>query len=221
MTATKPPYEMPFTRVELCTLSVVDGRLCVLLGKRMEAPFKGLWALPGGVLRIDLDDDLDQAAQRIAQERLGLELPYLRQQCVVGGKGRDPRSIWALSVVYRALTPVENFHPSAGKRLEELKWFPVDAASADGGLAFDHLLIIAKAVSDLRAEVDRLDLPFEYLPEMFTLGELQEMCEQLLGHRLDKSSFRRRLDDRQFLIAVDGEFRRGANRPAQLFRQGS
>lgn len=210
---------MPFTRIELCTLSMIDSKLCVLLGRREQEPFKGRWALPGGVLRIDLDENLEEAAQRVAQERLKVSLPYLRQQCAVGGPGRDPdRAPWTLSVVYRALIALDEFHPETGKRLTELKWVPVDKAAKDKSLAFDHHQIIISAVSTLRSEVDRLEIPFEYLSETFTLGELQEACEQLLGHKLDKSSFRRRLDDKQIVVPVEGEFRRGSNRPAQLYR---
>ena len=51
---------MPFTRIELVVMSIVDGRLAVLLGKRTGAPHEGQWALPGGVLRIDLDEDLER-----------------------------------------------------------------------------------------------------------------------------------------------------------------
>jgi len=57
------------------------------------------------------------------------------------------------------------------------------------------------------------------LPEQFTLGELQAACEVILCHRLDKSSFRRRIDDRAIIEPVLGEMRVGAFRPAQLFRQ--
>lgn len=85
-------------------------------------------------------------------------------------------------------------------------------------LAFDHRDIITSAVKDIRAEVSRLELPFDYFPSTFTLGELQQWCEVLLGHSLDKSSFRRRLDDHKCVSAVEGQFRRGANRPAQLYR---
>ncbi len=219
MSTAKPPYAMPFTRMELCILSVIDGGLSVLLGRRQQEPCKGLWALPGGVLRIDLDPSLEGAAQRVAVERLGTRLPYLRQQCSIGGPGRDPRSPWSLSVVYRALTPAGNLQPTPGKRLEALRWCDVETAMTDATLAFDHHQIIATAVWDLRSEVLRLDLPFEYLPPEFTLGELQESCELLLGRKLDKSSFRRRLDDRQCVEAIEGAFRRGANRPAQLYRQ--
>ena len=221
MSSTIKSYPMPFTRLELCILSVVGGKLSVLLGKREEEPAKGLWAMPGGVLRIDLDKTLEEAAQRVSEERIDVRLPYLKQQCAVGGAGRDPRAPWSLSVVYRALIPGDNFSPKAGKRLTNLKWVRVDEASADTALAFDHHLLIASAVKDLRDEIEAMDLPFDYLPSEFTLGELQTECELLVGYCLDKSSFRRKLDDRKIVSAIDGEFKRGANRPAQLFTRAT
>ena len=212
-------HPMPFVRIELVVMSIVDGRLAVLLGKRTGAPHEGQWALPGGVLRIDLDADLESAAQRVADERLGVQLPFLRHLTAVGGKFRDSRAPWALSIAFRALLPIEAIDPKAGKRLEALRWAPVDEAMADDRLAFDHAKLIREATKATRDEVDRLDLPFGFLPVKFTLGELQETCERLLGRRLDKSSFRRRLDDRGVVEPVFGEMRTGAFRPAQLFQK--
>lgn len=212
-------YPMPFTRLELVVLGLVDGELHVLLAKRAGDPFKGRWALPGGVLRIDLDESLEAAAQRVAQERLGCHLPFLRQFCAVGGPQRDAqRSSWALSIVYRALVDAASFDPAGGKRVEALAWQPVDKASRDRTLAFDHAEIIGRAVEATRQEVRNLELPRGFIPGRFTLGELQSLCEQLLGELLDKSSFRRRLADRQLVEPVEGEMRTGAYRPAQVFR---
>jgi len=212
-------HAMPFTRIELVVLTIDDGRLTVLLGRRAEAPYKGRWALPGGVLRIDMDKDLEAAAQRIAGERLNTSLPYLSQLGAAGGRSRDPRADWALSIYYRALLPIASFAPRPGKRMEALQWRAADDASADSTLAFDHAGLIRIAVATTRAEIERLDLPFDFLPDRFTLSELQSTCEAILGRRLDKSSFRRRLEERAVLEPVQGEMRRGAFRPAQLYRK--
>ena len=212
-------HAMPFTRIELAVLTVTDGRLAVLLGRRAEAPQKGRWALPGGVLRIDLDRDLEAAAQRVAMERLHVALPFLSQLRAAGGPQRDPRAAWALSIAYRALLPIGSFAPSPGKRLEALQWRPADDAATDPDLAFDHADLIRIGVETTRAEIDHLDLPYGFLPDCFTLGELQAGCEAILGRRLDKSSFRRRLDERKLLEPVPGEMRTGAFRPAQLYRK--
>ena len=212
-------HPMQFTRLEIAVFALAEGQLQVLLARRAEAPDAGKWALPGGVLRIDLDESLDAGVRRIAHERLGTEVPYLRQLIAVGGPRRDPtRTPWALSIVYRALLGSGDLRLAAGKRVEELAWHPAEKAAADRSLAFDHGALIARAIDATRAEVRDLDLPAGFLPESFTLGELQTMCEQTLGQRIDKSSFRRRLADREIVEPVVGEMRTGANRPAQIYR---
>ena len=216
--ASERRYPMPFTRLEIVVLSVIEGTLQVLLARRAEAPQAGKWGLPGGVLRIDLDTSLEDAAKRVMQERLGLELPFLRQLYAVGGPTRDPRAPWALSVVYRALVPSDACSPQPGKRTAALEWRPADEASTNKALAFDHAAMISAAVECTRTEVEHMELPMGYLPEQFTLGELQTACEAILGRPLDKSSFRRKLADREMVEPVEGVVRTGANRPAQVFR---
>lgn len=215
--AGRPEHPMPFTRLELAAFAVDAGQLQVLLGQRAEAPHKGRWALPGGVLRIDKDADLDAACQRVAQERLGVALPQPRQVAVVGGRRRDPRAPWALSIVYRAMVRPDALGVVAGKRLTELRWRPAEEAST-APLAFDHAALVQRAVEQLRGEVAALQFPPGLVDPQFTLGELQAASEVVLGHPLDKSSFRRRLDAAGAVEPVQGAMRLGANRPAQVFR---
>ena len=211
-------YPMPFVRVVVAVLTLKDNALAVLQGLRQEEPQAGRWGLPGGVLRIDLDDDLGAAVQRIAQERLNTRLPFVRQLAAARGPKGDPRAEWTLNIVYRALVPFESLAPSPGKRTEALRWVPVDEAVKDRKLAFDHAKVIADAVAVTRAEVERMDLPFEFLPPTFTLGELQATCEAILGHAVDKASFRRKVEDRNLVEPVPGEMRTGPFRPAQVYR---
>ena len=215
----RPKHPMPFTRLEVCVLGLNDSGLHVLLGKREAPPYQGCWALPGGVLRIDLDEDLEGGARRVMHERLARELPFMRQLVAVGGKHRDQdRSPWALSVVYRALVWQADVQPLAGKRLSDLAWRGAEDAVNDAKLAFDHRELVALAVERTRQEVVDLELPVGFLPKAFTLGELQSICERILGRALDKSSFRRKLSDRGLVQPIEGEMRGGANRPAQLFK---
>lgn len=209
---------MPFTRVELVVMSLREGALQVLLARRQAAPHAGRWALPGGVVRIDLDATLDQAVARIARERLQALPAHLLQLCTVGGAMRDSRAAWALSVVYRTLVDDAGLAAQPGKRIEALAWRPVDEAMHDDKLAFDHAALIQRAAAALRADVTRLALPNGFLPGPFTLGDLQTRCEQLLGRALDKSSFRRKLAARGIVQPLAGEVRTGAFRPAQLYQ---
>jgi ADP-ribose pyrophosphatase YjhB (NUDIX family) len=215
-----PIHPMPFCRLELAVLGLLDGRLQVLVAKREGPPHPGRWALPGGVLRIDQDATLEDGARRVMHERLALALPELAQVATVGGKTRDPRAPWALSVVYRGVTGPEQTDAQPGKRVSEIRWRPVDEIEAEGDLAFDHGALVRQAVQGLRDEVEALRIPAGLLPETFTLSELQQACEQVLGRPLDKSSFRRKLAEapRPVVEVVEGEMRRGAFRPAQLHR---
>lgn len=210
---------MPFTRIEIVLLAVGESGLEVLLARREAAPYKGRWALPGGVLRIDLDRSLEGAAARVATERVGRELPWLRQLCTVGGPTRDPRAPWGLSIVYRGIAP-NALVLEPGKRIEQLTWRSADDAMNETTLAFDHAALIRQAVEQTRAQVEDLALPVAALPDAFTLGELQAWCERILGRPLDKSSFRRRLNERGLVEAIEGRMKGGAFRPAQLYRVG-
>ena len=77
--------------------------------------------------------------------------------------------------------------------------------------------MLAKALATLRDKVARGALPLHLLPAQFTLTDLQRACEAILGRDLDKGAFRRQIKDAADLVAVRGEFQRGAQRPAQLY----
>lgn len=211
------PYPMPFVRTELVVLCVTVGALQVLLSRREEEPHAGLLGLPGGVLRIDQDVSLEAAAQRVARERLGRELPNLLQLCAVGGADRDPRAPWALSVVYRSLVQPE-LAVKPGKRVKSLEWVAVDKVSDGGDLAFDHARLIAQAVDATREQVAAMEFPHGWVPEPFTLPQLQAFAEAVLGRALDKVTFRRRANTSDLVVALEGQTRGGAFRPAQLYR---
>lgn len=214
----KPKYAMPFVRLELVLLSVSGGAMQVLLSLREEAPFKGKWGLPGGVLRIDLDASLENGAQRVATERLGQTLPNMGQVAAVGGAERDPRAPWALSVVYRSLVQPD-IQANPGKRVQALEWRKVADVIAAEDLAFDHGRLIAQAVEATRREIQELRFPHGWMPDEFTLSELQAMSEAALGMKLDKVTFRRRMEVAGIATAVDGKMRAGgAHRPAQLYK---
>ena len=199
-------------------MTILNGELSVLLAKRKEDPYAGKWALPGGVLRIDLDATLEAAALRVVHERLGTKLLNLEQLCAVGGPKRDTRAPWALSVVYRALLPTHELDTNPGKRIAALEWRNAVSSACNKALAFDHADLIAQAIRRTKSQVESLVFPTGLLQNHFTLGELQTLSEQVLEHPIDKSSFRRKLADRDLVEEIDGKFRRGPFRPAQLYR---
>jgi len=78
-------------------------------------------------------------------------------------------------------------------------WVEVDAALRER-LTFDHADILAAAVERLRGNVEYTTLPAFLLQEPFTMPQLQRTCEIVLGRPMDKSAFRKRMLDAQFLV---------------------
>lgn len=218
-TRLQAPYPMPLVRVDVACLSVADGLLKALLAKRAQEPYKQCWGLPGGVLRIDLDESLESTARRVAHERMKLELGRLDQVVSVGGANRDPRAPWAMTVVYRCFVG-EDITPETGKRVDAFQWLTLDEisqASSKGLMAFDHDDLISQAVAGLRSDVQAMRFSNSWFIEPFTVPELQSFCESVLGEPLDKVTFRRRLDVHQVLVPLSGQMRTGPFRPAQLY----
>lgn len=205
----------PLVSADVALFSVAENRLQVLLVKRAQEPYPGRWALPGAVLKPELDRDLEATARRALRDKVSVEVPHLEQVGTFSGSERDPRG-WSIGVLFLALLPRDQVQAVVRSKIEAVKW--ADADNAGRALAFDHASQLAAARQALRDKVDRYALPLHLLPERFTLTELQHSCEAILGRALDKSAFRRRLKTSGDIVEIADEFARGAQRPAQLYR---
>jgi 8-oxo-dGTP diphosphatase len=199
--------------VDLVIFTIQSGVLKVLLVKRGLPPFLGQPAIPGGFVLED--EGLDQAALRELQEETGVVDVYLEQLYSFGHPKRDPRDR-VVTVAYFALVSADR-PLKAGTDAAEAHWWAVDQVPV---LAFDHNQILAYAVERLRNKLEYTTVGFQLLPEKFTLTELQEVYEAILGKKLDKRNFRRKLTLLKILQPLT-EYRKGGQRPAQLYRFAS
>ncbi len=225
-------FPHPSVAVDVALVTVADGRLRAILAPRGEHPHKGRWALPGGFVR--MDESLDQAAARVLTTKVGLGGIFLEQLYTFGRPDRDPRTR-VVTVAYYALVDARKLArqsqrletPSGGKLVTlEVLWEgesggPVRAQDSAGQslpLAFDHADILGLVVQRLRGKLDYAPIGFELLPRQFTLRQLQEIHETILGRTLNKDSFRRRLLA-SGLIAPTGKLEQDVgHRPAELYR---
>ena len=205
----------PIVTADVALFTLQEQGLRVLLIQRANSPTPGGWALPGGVLKPDIDDSLDHTALRILATKTRVALPHLEQVATHSGPDRDPRG-WSVTTLYYALLPSDQVPAVAGDRTESIEW--CDPERPGHRLVFDHRQLLAEALQTLRDKVVRGALPLHLLPTKFTLTELQRACEAILGHELDKGAFRRQIRDAPQLMAVEGEFLRGAQRPAQMYQ---
>lgn len=210
-------HKRPIVSVDLAIFVLAPDGLEVLLMQRGAPPYAGDWALPGGWIHVDEDGDLEAAARRVLAAKTGVTAPYLEQLQAFGNAARDPRD-WSLSITYIALIPSDEITLRQGGNLADVAWWPITGDAVTTPLAFDHADILRTAIMRLRNKVEYSTLPVHLLPTAFTLGELQAVYERLLGRDLDKSAFRKRIAEVDFIEPIPGEMRRASNRPAQLYR---
>lgn len=214
-----PEIIRPLVTVDIAIFTVKNQKLQVLLVKRpnkVDEPFTNQWALPGGFLHVELDDDLDSCALRKLKEKTNVKAPYLEQVGAYGNRSRDPRD-WSVTHVYFSLLNAEDIALQKGGNASELAWFPIEEA-IKLVLAFDHSKLLNAAIERLHAKVEYTSLPVYLLPTEFTLPDLQEAYEIVLNRPLDKSSFRTRILNSDLVTVLENQFRKTTNRPAQLYR---
>ncbi len=207
----------PLVLVDIALFSIVDDKLRVLLVQRAQEPELRRWALPGGILRPEIDANLEDAARRVMRSKVSVEIPHLEQLQTFSGPDRDPRG-WSVSVLYWALLPYDQVNELARDKVEKLDW--VDAANPGRRVAFDHADHLTAALRVLRSRISVSSpaLPLHLMPEKFTLTELQKTCQSILGRGIDKAAFRRRVKGLPQLVKLTGELQQGAHAPAQLYR---
>lgn len=215
---TTPPlaaFPRPLVTVDVVVLTLAPQGLQILLVQRPNTtgePFPGCWALPGGFVDVERDADLQSCALRKLCEKTAVVSPYLEQVGSWGGRGRDPRG-WSTTHVYFALLPQCTLQLDRGGNAADVRWFDITldgSVPGAGLLAFDHGELVVKALQRVQSKVEYTSLPAFLLPQPFTLPQLQEAYERVLGRALDRSAFRRRA------LAVPGFLR-----PAGVIQTGA
>lgn len=82
-------------------------------------------------------------------------------------------------------------------------------------LAFDHPLVIVSGIERLKNKIEYTDIVFNMLPKYFTLGELQQVYEVILGKKLLDPAFRRIIANK--VEKTDKVQTGGGHRPSALF----
>ncbi len=208
----KNPYPHYAVTTDVVVFTIREAALHVLLIKRGNAPFKGRWALPGGFLRPD--EDLDGCARRELREETGLRGFYLEQLYSFGAIKRDPRER-VITVAYFALIRSDRLALQADTDAAEVAWARMGDLPQ---LAFDHADIIATAHERLTAKLDYSTIAFQFLPERFTMGELHTIYETVLGKKLDRRNFYKRMLATGELLETAETRIEGPQRPATVYR---
>ena len=196
----------PSSTIDVVLLTAVGSQLAVLLCRAPEGREK--WVLPWDAQRPQ--ETMEASAVRIAKSASVGEPAWLEQTGAFGDGKRHPSEA-EISVAYAGLVPMGTPSPVGGV----YAWFTLTDVPQ---LAPRQRQILDGAVAMIRARMDQSPVAFRLLPQLFTLTELQQMYELLLGKRLHKASFRRALQA-AWLVEPSDEWRsEGRGRPAQLYR---
>jgi len=220
-------YDVPLTSVDIVIFTIIAEQVNVLITKRSDFPFKDQWATPGGFIDTNKDQSIEQTALRKLKEKTGYNVPYLEQLGAIGNSTRDPRG-WSVTVTYFALVNSEDIEFS-----DESRWLPLDNNGElvypklpdenidTKQLAFDHNELVKEAFIRLRNKAQYTSIVLHVLPDFFTLSELQKSYEIILGGKLNKSGFRRRIIKGNVIREVVGESKQTATRKAQLYAKSN
>jgi 8-oxo-dGTP diphosphatase len=184
----------------------------VLLIKRAIKPYLGKWALPGGFIK--KNERVEHAIYRILGANTGLENIYLEEVAVFDGIDRYP--YWRVfTIAHFALVSPEHYALKPGVDTSAAKWYKLSEVPE---LPFDHQEIIETALNKLRARVRYRPIGFELLPKKFTLPHLQKLYETILGKKLDKRNFRKKILKMGLLKKLDETDRSSKRRAAALYK---
>lgn len=182
-----------------------EQSLNVLLVKRNEHPFKDFYSLPGSFVK--LNETLEDTAHRIVATKTSLKDIYMEQLYTFGQLERDPR-MRVISCSYISLIDMD-------KITSTKEWVNVDDIEKMD-IGFDHKNIINEALLRLKNKINYTDLVFYMMPECFTISQLQEVYEIILGKKLIPAAFRRTIADK--IEETKQYTSNSGHRPSRLFR---
>jgi 8-oxo-dGTP diphosphatase len=219
----------PHVSVDCVVFGFEFGKLDVLLIER-NIRFEGNefrdLKLPGDLVR--KDEDLDTAASRVLRELTGLDKIYLKQFSAIGSPGRllrQPRDmVWLKSIGHPEEIVVTVAYYSLIKKDQDkgahfvlqpnARWYPVSEVKE---LAFDHFTILHQALQVLRTDLNLKPIAFELLPPKFTLRQLQQLYEVILGIKLDKRNFRKKVVNMPFITPINEKQVDVSHKPARYY----
>ncbi len=186
-----------------------EKELKVLLIRSDLEEFSGLNSLLGDLVRPD--EDLDEASYRILKDRTGLDDVYLKQVHTFGRIDRHPSG----RVVTTAYYALINYNNRKLKIDNELHWHAVHKTDQ---LAFDHKDILDNCLDHLRREIMEWPVVHNLLPTKFSLRELQELYEAILGVELDRRNFRKKIATKDWLQDLNEMEDNVSHRPGKLYK---
>lgn len=200
---------VPLT-VDCVIFGFEQNKLKVLLIKSDLEVFQGKFSLLGDKVRDN--EELDDAANRVLKERTGMNDVFLDQVRSFGHPNRHPGGR-VITIAYCSLLNIN--HHELKIHDNDLNWHDVSTIYE---LAFDHKQILDFCYEWLQKRIQEHPLGFNLLPEKFSLRELQNLYEAILGVSLDRRNFRKKFASMDLLIDINEMEQDVPHRPGKLYK---
>jgi 8-oxo-dGTP diphosphatase len=200
---------VPLT-VDCVIFGFEDNKLKVLLIKSDLELFEDRFSLLGDM--VQNDEELDDAAYRILKARTGMNDVFLDQVRAFSHPRRHPGGR-VITVAYCSLLNIN--HHELKIHDNDLHWHSVASIEE---MAFDHKEILDVCYRWLQKRIQEHPLGFNLLPEKFSLRELQNLYEAILGITLDRRNFRKKFASMDLLIDIDEMEQDVPHRPGKLYK---
>ena len=187
-----------------------QSELKVLLIKSDLEEFTGQWSLLGDL--VQPNETLKEASSRVLKQRTGLENVYLEQVHTFSATGRHPAGR-VVTTAYLSLVNIRNLDLQLWD--PELHWYPVREIE---NMAFDHKKIVGTCLRQLQLRVEDDPVVLNLLPQKFSLRELQNLYEAILGTKLDRRNFRKKFFLMDWLEDMEEMEKDVPHRPGKLYR---
>ncbi|WP_183574878.1 NUDIX hydrolase [Mucilaginibacter sp. X5P1] len=212
---------IPHLSVDNVVFGFNNGKLNVLLLQIIDDT---RWVLPGGYVK--KQENVNDAVKRVLKERANVVDVFLHQFSTFGNVNRSesffegyPDDLWHkqrfISTSYYALVDHTRVVPVADELSAACEWKPVDALPE---LVMDHRAIVDKALQVLQEQLSYKPIGYNLLPEEFTLTELQNLYESILGTQLNRGNFYRRIMKFDILIKLPKTRKGGAHKAPDLYK---
>ena len=195
--------------IDCVILGYEKGKLKVLLIECKLKEYKGLWSLLGDILQPE--EDIDEASYRILKDRTGLDDVFLEQVQTFGSVKRHPGGR-VITVGYYSLINIRDHQLKLSDNI--LHWHLVNELKE---MAFDHNKILETTLCKLRTRIMEEPIIFNLLPKKFSLRELQSVYEAILGSKLDRRNFRKKIFLTDWLIDLNEFETDVTHRPGKLY----
>ncbi|PJJ10286.1 8-oxo-dGTP diphosphatase [Flavobacterium sp. 1] len=199
--------------VDAIVFGYQNNQLYVLLIQQKFGTKESYWALPGGL--VQNEESLEDAVKRELKEETNISVNYFEQLFTFGDDiCRDPRNR-VISVAYFALVDSSKLIVKADSDAENAQWFKIDEIPA---LAFDHTIILGKAMERLKAKLTYEPIGFDLLPKEFLFSELENLYCTILEKEIDRRNFRKKILSFEIIEETDRFSPLKSGRPAKLFK---